>query len=215
MSMRAPWLAASAPTRTPTRLPTLALLLVMLLVLAGCAGILPPQPAPGTAPRPATGAGTVPGTVPAPGSAAGSATAPAPAPSLQQKAALAEGFAVEQRWLDSWFRGTPVVISRPSDLLLSVEVPREFCFDAGRSIVKPALAAVLDKVADSLRRRPATHLVLLAAPADASGGETLAMQRADRIHRYLRDRGVRTSGMSRPTATSVAAVQLRIGATPP
>ena len=177
--MHAPWLAV--------------LVLALVLVLAGCAGILPPQP----------GSGPVPG------------VDTAPVPSLQQKAALAEGFAIEQRWLDSWFRGTPVVISRPSDLLLSVEVPREFCFDAGRSLVKPALAAVLDKVADSLRRRPAAQLVLLAAPADATGGETLAMQRADRIHRYLRDRGVRTSGMSRPTATSAAAVQLRIGAPPP
>lgn len=189
--------AIRPPGLTPVRpdwfLPLLLAVLTVPAVLAGCSSLSQPP----TAPPP------------------GSPPASAPGPAPQQRAGLVEALAIEQRWLQSWFRGTPVVISRPADDLLSVEVPREFCFDAGRSAVKPALAAVLDKVAESLRRRPAAHLVLVAAPPDRDGGETLAMQRAERVHRYLRDRGVRTSSMNRPTATSTAAVQLRIGAPPP
>lgn len=193
--------AGLTPALPHALMPLMPLLPLLLAVLAGCASLTAPPAAPPAAPP----------TAPPPGAPPASASGSGP----QQRAGLVEALAIEQRWLQSWFRGTPVVISRPADDLLSVEVPREFCFDAGRSAVKPALAAVLDKVAESLRRRPATHLVLLAAPSDRHGGEALAMQRAERVHRYLRDRGVRTVSMDRPTATSAAAVQLRIGAPPP
>ncbi len=140
------------------------------------------------------------------------ASAPPPA---QQQTALAAALSIEQRWLNSWFRGTPVLIAQRDDGSLVIEVPREFCFDPGRSSVKPALAAVLDKVAESLRRRPMAHLTALAAPGDRTGNTPLALQRAVQVHGYLRRRGVPAVRLVEPMAASAAAVQLRIGAAPP
>ena len=79
--------------------------------------------------------------------------------------------------MQSWFQGTPVLIGQRDDDAVSVDVPREFCFDPGRSSVKPALAAVLNKVAESLLRMPMVRLQLLAAPEHPV---TLAVSRKDR-----------------------------------
>ena len=169
----------------------------------------PPPPAPAAAPKPA-------------------ARAPADKPAAdrstpEKRSALAEGLATEQRWLQSWFKGTPVLIAQRDEGTLAVDVPREFCFDAGKSGVKPALAAVLDKVAESLRRRPAAQLLLVAAPGDAgvngaSGANAangasgaLAVQRAAQVQKHLRDRGVAAARLAAPAAARGAAVQLRIG----
>lgn len=140
---------------------------------------------------------------------------PAPAPAAEPSAAAATSLRSEQRWLQSWFEGTPVKIAMAGDGVLAVEVPREFCFDAGRSQVKPALAAVLDKVAQSLRRNPNSRLSLLAAPADAAGGApALAMARAGAVQQHLRNRGVAGARLAPPVAGTPAGVQLRIEALP-
>jgi outer membrane protein OmpA-like peptidoglycan-associated protein len=120
--------------------------------------------------------------------------------------------AIERQWLQSWFEGTPVEIAQRSDGALTVEVPREFCFDRGRTVVKPALGAVLDKVAESLRRRPASVLRLLAAPDDGDAITALATQRALQVQRHLRGRGVPAARLAAPMASMTAAVQLRIEA---
>lgn len=117
----------------------------------------------------------------------------------------------ERDWLLSFFHGTPVVIAQRSDGLLGVDVPREFCFDANRSTVKPALGAVLDKVAESLRRSRA-RLPVLAAPADADGKATLAMQRANQMRSHLLGRGVAAAQIGLPTVSTAATVQLRLDA---
>ena len=171
----------------------------MLLALAGCAGVGPPTP-------------TMP--VPPPLSTA-MPPAPAQAPlSPEQRTATAAALSVEQQWLSSWFRGTPVRIAQRDDGTLTVDVPREFSFDPGRSVVKPALAAVLDKVAESLRRRPMSRLTSLAAPDDRPQTSPLAVERAVQVHRYLRQRGVPAARLGEPSATSAATVQLRIGPSP-
>ncbi|MDP1901381.1 MAG: hypothetical protein Q8K96_13150 [Rubrivivax sp.] len=140
----------------------------------------------------------------------------APAPTTAQpRTAFAESLAIEHQWLNSWFRGTPVLIAQRDDGVLAVDVPREFCFEPGSSRVKPALAAVLDKVAESLRRRPLAQLALLAAPDDRAGATTLALQRAIQVQKHLRDRGVPATRLGQPTTTTAAAVQLRIGAARP
>lgn len=167
-------------------MPTFALLLFVTIAVGACTTVAPPK---ATAP----------------------ASAPAPA---QQQAVLAAALTIEQRWLNSWFSGTPVLITQRDDGVLVIEVPREFCFDAGRSSVKPALAAVLDKVAESLRRRPMAHLTALAAPGDRTGNTPLALQRATQVHAYLRRRGVPATRLGEPTAAAAAVVQLRVGAAP-
>lgn len=141
------------------------------------------------------------------------APAPAPAPATpDQRAAAPAQLAAEQKWLSAWFKGTPVRIRQRDDGALTIDVPREFCFDAGRSTVKPALAAVLDKTAESLRRVPQAEVALIAAPADGSAGDALALQRATQVREHLRARGVNTSRLGKPVAASTPAVQLRIDA---
>ncbi|MBA4178237.1 MAG: hypothetical protein C0505_17025 [Leptothrix sp. (in: Bacteria)] len=199
--------------------PTLAAWSLALL-MAGCATVAPPPVSPTAPPaRPPAPATAQPTPAPA-AEAPASPAAPVPSP----RTVAAEGLAIEQRWLQDWFRGTPVRIALRGDGVLAVEVPREFCFDSGRSQIKPALAAVLDKVAESLRRRPTTRLTLLAAPADPAGpstspaanpaSATLAQQRAAGVQRHLRDRGIALARLGEPTADGAAAVQLRIGAAP-
>ena len=94
-------------------------------------------------------------------------------------------------------------------------MPREFCFDPGHDTVKPALAAVLDKVTQSLRRTPTAELHLIAAPSDSNGSATLGVQRATRVYDFLRARGVPAARLAKPSAASGAAVQLRMEAPSP
>jgi len=159
-------------------------LLLLVAALSGCAGVTPPAPPP---PPPTTPA---------------------------QRTAAAEALAVERQWLGSWFRDTPVKVAQRGDGALSVEVPREFSFDPGKSNVKPALAAVLDKVAESLRRAPQAQVALLAAPDDAAVTTPLAMQRGDRMREHLRSRGVAESRLGKPSPAASPSVQLRLIAAP-
>lgn len=140
---------------------------------------------------------------------------PAGPVTADEKTAVASSLTVERQWLGSWFKGTPVAIAQRNDGAVTIDVPREFCFERGQSTLKPALAAVLDKVAESLRRVPQAGLPLLAAPDDAGGATPLALQRAARIQDHLRSRGVPALRIGKPSATSAAAVQLRMEAAPP
>jgi len=181
-----------------------ALPLIVALSLYGCASA-PPSSSSSTSSSPPS-----PATVAAQGPAASAPPTPA-----QQRTANASTLAVERQWLASWFKGTPVVVAQRPDGAVVVDVPREFCFEPGHDTVKPALAAVLDKVAQSLRRTPIAELHLIAAPADPNGAPTLGMQRATRVYDYLRSRGVATGRLAKPSATSGGAVQLRMEAPSP
>ena len=114
------------------------------------------------------------------------------------------------KWLQSLFAGTPVRILQTRDGPVTVDVPREFCFDAGDSTVKPALGAVLNKVADSMARLRGARLVLVAAPADPGAASSLALQRATKVRSYLLSRGVAAARLGPPVAAGPANVQLRM-----
>ena len=116
----------------------------------------------------------------------------------------------ERQWLQSWFAGTPVVIAHQRDGTLRIEVPREHCFDTGRSAVKPALAAVLEKVAESLRRTPQARLSVLAAPGDSAAPSPLPMQRAEQVRARLLSHGVQAAQLGNPSAAGTASVQLQM-----
>ena len=58
---------------------------------------------------------------------------------------------VERQWLQSWFNGTPVRIAQQGSGPVDIAVPQAFCFDTGRSSVKPPLAAVLDKLNNRIK----------------------------------------------------------------
>jgi len=150
------------------------------------------------------------------GCASTTPTAPPAAPSTPaQRTQVAEALAVERHWLGSWFKDTPVRVAQRGDGAVSVEVPREFSFDSGKSSVKPALAAVLDKVAESLNRVPQAQVALVAAPDDAEVATPLATQRAERIRDHLRSRGIAASRLGRPSPAATTSVQLRLTVAPP
>ena len=134
-----------------------------------------------------------------------------PTPPATTPAQRNSAVAIERQWLQSWFEGTPVRIEQRSESSFSVDVPRQFCFEAGRSDLEPALATVLDKVAQSLQRKPALRLQLLAAPGDAAAATPLAQQRAANVRKHLLARGVSSERLAAATVTQAPAVQLRIG----
>ncbi len=163
-------------------------------MLVGCAGLQSSGTAPATAPP-----------------------APAAQTPANQRAAAPAALTAERQWLRSWFKGTPVVIEKADNGATAVDVPLEFSFKAGGAVVQPALAAVLDKVAESLRRVPASALVLVAAPGDGAptGDVTLALQRAAAVRERLRSRGVTAARLAQPSAATAGAVELRIDAALP
>ena len=96
---------------------------------------------------------------------------------------------IEQRRLADLFRGTPVVFAMQPDGSLRVDVPLQHSFTQGSAVVRPALGAVLDRVAASQRDRTSTFAVT--APRDP-GDRTmrLANSRAVSIRSYLVGRGL-------------------------
>ena len=181
-----------------------------LCVIAGCASGPAPAPSP-SSPEP-----VAPATVTVAPPVAAPAPAPAASTPAELRTAAASTLAVERQWLAAWFKGTPVVIAQRPNGAVIVEVPREFCFEPGQDTIKDALAAVLDKLSQSMRRTAIAELHLIAAPADAGGGGTaLAMRRATRVYNFLKARGVPEARLIKPTASTGNAVQLRIEAASP
>jgi outer membrane protein OmpA-like peptidoglycan-associated protein len=118
---------------------------------------------------------------------------PMPVPALPSQAPtppVEPPLLAEQRWLTQWFVGTPVVIAMQVDGSLRVEVPLEFSFDAGSALIKPALAAVLDRVATSTRRVDGRLLIETPADADAANTQRLSLDRATSLRQHLVARGV-------------------------
>ena len=144
----------------------------------------------------------------------GCASTPPVGPSAASPRDVA-ALATERQWLQSWFKGTPVRIEQRGEGSVSIDVPREFSFEAGRIHVKPALGALLDKVAESLRRAPQVRLVLIAAPADTTSAAPLALRRATQVRTHLVDRGVPAMQLGDPKAAAGDAVQLLLAAGPP
>ncbi len=180
---------------------------LMGLMLAGCATEPVTTPSATTAsPAAASTTAAPPASVPAP--------PPEPTPA-ERRTAAASTLAVERQWLAAWFKGTPVVIAQHPSGAVTVDVPRTFCFEPGQDAVKPALAAVLDKVAQSMRRTAIAELHLIAAPGDAGGANALALRRATRVYDFLRARGVPEARLTKPSATGGTTVQLRIEAASP
>jgi outer membrane protein OmpA-like peptidoglycan-associated protein len=156
--------------------PALLITALWLAALAGCASNSKPKPTPVVVPSTAPAA-----TAPAPQAvpAAPASTPVPPRPTL----------AAEQRRLAELFKGTPVVFSMQADGSMRVEVPLSFCFGRGAFVVKPPLAAVLDRLARS-QRGDTTRLRVSAAGDTATSGANLAHDRAASTRDYMVARGV-------------------------
>ena len=146
----------------------------LLAGLAGCASK-------STAPAPAA-----PSTTPSAAAATSPAASAAPASTpVPPRASLV----AEQKRLAELFKGTPVVFSMQADGSMKVDVPLSFCFDRGAFVVKPPLAAVLDRLARS-QRGDTTKLRVSAAGDTAASGPNLARDRAASARDYMVARGV-------------------------
>ena len=143
-------------------------------------------------------------------SGCGTPPAASPVPVRSPGIPAGRGLDSELAWLQSWFSGTPVVIAQAaSGGPLTVEVPLEFCFESGRSTIKPPLAAVLDKVGQSLRRSGA-KLPLIAAAGDGPAEQALALERARKLRANLVGHGVPAAQLGSPETSARAGVQLRM-----
>jgi outer membrane protein OmpA-like peptidoglycan-associated protein len=147
---------------------------------------------------------------PAPGAAGPAATSPTTP--VRPATPLPPGstpLAAEQRFLEDWFRGTPVVIASQPPTTLQLDVPLVNSFDAGKSDIKPALNAVLERVAQSLLRHAGARITV-AAPGDA-GSPTLAQARAQRVRDHLGTKGIAATRVSLiESAPPGGPVQLRL-----
>lgn len=80
----------------------------------------------------------------------------------------------EARWLREWFGGTPVTISDEAGGVVRLDVPQVNAFDGASKDPKPALKAVLDRLAQSLQRQPSARLQLsLPGPLATVRGQAL------------------------------------------
>lgn len=158
------------------------LILIAALALAGMAGCASKStPVPASASAPVARSPAPSAAAPVTPSAAGTPIAVPVAP----RATLA----AEHKRLSELFKGTPVVFSMQADGSLKVDVPLSFCFDRGAFVVKPPLAAVLDRVARS-QRDDTTKLRVTASGDTAASGASLARDRAASARDYMVARGV-------------------------
>lgn len=119
------------------------------------------------------------------------ATSPSPR-SSGGASSLPPTLAQERQRLADLFDGTPVVLVIDRDGSLRAEVPLRFCFEPARAVVKPPLAALLDRLADSPATRGGSWIV--AAPGDPTSKDAaLATQRARSVRDHLVGRGAAAS----------------------
>lgn len=154
----------------------------LLSVLGGCAG---------GGPKPSTSPGSTPSAPAIPAPAPG--TLPDPAPDQPGLDGLRSRLARE-------FAGTPVQLEMgetgAADVL-RISVPQPHGFEAGRVAVRPALAAVLDRLVEPLRRE-ANWTVRVAGPNDASGSGWIGPDRAAAVRDYLVLKGVAVRRFAAP-----------------
>jgi len=173
-----------------------------IVLIAGCK----------TAP-PSTTAATS-GSAATPSASGSQATPRQPTPSPATKAASTKAhLAIEKLRLAELFRGTPVLFALQPDGSMRVEVPLNFSFDTGKAVVKPPLAAVLDRVAAG-QLQEVTQIVVR-APTDATAkSPTLLGERGASVRDYLVARGLADTRVVVSGPAGAAVVRLVVTDTP-
>ena len=179
--------------RNQLTLPTL-----VLLVLAGCQSMRSPAP-------PASSVPSEPAPAERPAPPAGNAATRA--------AATQARLANEKARLAALFRGTPVVFELLPNGSMRVDVPTAFAFDPGKAVVKPPLAAVLDRIATG-QQRELTRIVV-GAPADtAAQGTALARGRAASARDYCVAKGLPPERVVAVVNASTPHLRITVSAAP-
>jgi outer membrane protein OmpA-like peptidoglycan-associated protein len=92
--------------------------------------------------------------------------------------------------------GTGIAVTQTADNQLKLEVPSDVSFDTGRADIKPNLAPVLDRFAQTLNANPVTTIRVI-GHTDSRGSDAinnpLSINRAASVRDYLSARGVRAS----------------------
>lgn len=90
-------------------------------------------------------------------------------------------------------QGTGIGVTQTADNQLKLDIPSDLSFDSGRSDIKPALHAVLDRFATTLNQNPVTT-VRIVGHTDNVGSDAinnpLSVNRAAATRDYLVSRGV-------------------------
>ncbi|BDI07808.1 hypothetical protein CATMQ487_47780 [Sphaerotilus microaerophilus] len=114
------------------------------------------------------------------------------------------------------FAGTPLQLEMGETAaadFLRISVPQPHGFEPGRAAVRPALAAVLDRLVEPLRRE-GNWTVRVAGPIDAGGSGWIGPDRAAAVRDYLVLKGVAVKRFTAPQRhamglTEITLVELR------
>lgn len=132
-----------------------------------------------------------------------------PAPNVATKSASTKAnLAIEKLRLAELFRGTPVLFALQPDGSLRADVPLQYSFDAGKAVVKPPLAAVLDRIAAG--QRDELTQVVVHAPGEAAV-KALAGERAASVRAYLVARGLPEPRVAAAASVGAAVVRIVVG----
>lgn len=169
-------------------LPLLAAASVIVLI-AGCQSA-PTSSAPG-----------------GPAAAPSQAAAQKPVNPATRAASAKAHLAIEKLRLAELFRGTPVLFVLQPDGSLRVDVPLNFSFDAGKAVVKPPLAAVLDRIAAGQLQE--VTQVVIRAPADAGAqGAAMVAERAASIRNHFVAHGIADARIVSAGSSGAALVRI-------
>jgi len=166
-----------------------------IVLIAGC------KTAPSSAPVAAGGSAA-----PSASGSQGSPRQPTPSPATKAASTKAH-LAIEKLRLAELFRGTPVLFALQPDGSMRVDVPLNFSFDAGKAVVKPPLAAVLDRVAAG-QLQEVTQIVVRAPTDAAAKSATLLGERGASVHDYLVARGLAETRVIVSGSSGAAVVRL-------
>jgi outer membrane protein OmpA-like peptidoglycan-associated protein len=102
----------------------------------------------------------------------------------------------QKRDMEQATKGTGVQVTQTADNQLKLEVPSDISFDVGRADIKPNLAPILDRFAQTLNENRATK-VRIVGHTDSTGSDAindpLSVNRASSTRSYLASRGVDAS----------------------
>lgn len=102
----------------------------------------------------------------------------------------------QKRDMEQATKGTGVQVTQTADHQLKLEIPSDISFDVGRADIKPNLAPVLDRFAQTLNENKGTK-VRIVGHTDSTGSDAindpLSVNRASSTRNYLASRGVDAS----------------------
>jgi len=99
----------------------------------------------------------------------------------------------QKRAMEQATQGTGVDVTQTADNQLKLNVPSDVSFDTNRADIKPNLAPVLDRFAQTLQQNPTTTVRII-GHTDSTGNDAindpLSINRAASTRQYLAARGV-------------------------